>query len=149
MEQLPRYAQLTTVEYEKVVERFKQLQAKIERLKEVLDAISKMNFNTGRSDLLGQRIREMIRQVNHPTEPCPNCNGTGEVPSHWTDCGSCESFNNTTLGGGRCDKKARKGLFAESSERCSLFKYRVPMVKCNACDGKPFIKKQALNQKEK
>ncbi len=36
MEKLPRYAQLTTVEYEKVVERFSQLQAENKRLKKAL-----------------------------------------------------------------------------------------------------------------
>ena len=56
-----------------------------EHLDKALKKIEKMSFRTGRADLLGLRIKEVIRKAYHPEEVCPQCQGKGEVPntSRW------------------------------------------------------------------
>ena len=44
-----------------------------ERFKDALKEIDGMN--------IGPRVKEIIRRAFHPDEPCPQCQGEGEVPN--------------------------------------------------------------------
>ena len=106
-----------------------------ERYKDALEKIDKISFSTGRADLLGKRVKEVIRKAIHPDETCPECKGTGEVPNHSTDCGSCTSWNCTGPYSGICKKNIKQNI-DECDPRCSEgFEYSVPMLTCTTCNG--------------
>lgn len=101
-----------------------------------LEKIDSMSFKTGRADLLGLRIREIIRQSFEPDKPCPHCKGTGLVPSTDHECGVCKKRSDCSWGTTKCglDNKWRD----ESDWGCGKFEDFLPMRWCEHCnsDGK-------------
>ncbi len=110
--------------------------SKCESYIKVLQRISNMNFNTGRADLLGLWIKEIIRAVLNPGTPCPHCNGVGKIPTtHPKECDWCKYFHEYPMGGGHCDKKSG---YLECFDSCSQFEYLLEMETCKHCNGVPF-----------
>lgn len=110
------------------------------RYKDALLKIANMNFNTGRADLLGLRIKEVVREAICPDKPCPQCNGVGEVPQIRTpDHGDCRNWESRGPYNGWC--KLHKDYRDEmAKDLCHKFDHRLPMQTCPSCDGKKFTK---------
>lgn len=106
-----------------------------DRLKKALQRIDRMNFNTGRADLLGLRIKEIVRKALNPGTCCPRCNGKGQVPSTARVCGICRSYNSTTMGYGECKKGRKEGLINECSFVCCDFDDLCSWETCPSCGG--------------
>lgn len=106
-----------------------------DRLKKALQQIGCMNFNTGRADLLGLRIKEIVRKAFNPTTCCPRCNGKGQIPSPSRDCGICRSYNPISIGSGICKKEKEEGLIDECNSVCSEFDDVCPWETCPSCGG--------------
>lgn len=114
-----------------------------QKYKKTLEQIANMNFNTGRTDLLGLRIKEVIRETLHPYEPCPQCKGVGEVPQIREEiCGDCKFAKSTgsPWETKTCELKKKKGIFDEWTTPCHKFENRFPMETCPSCNGKKFTK---------
>ena len=111
-----------------------------DRYKEALLKIANISFDTGRADLLGLRVREVIREAICPDTPCPRCNGVGEIPSTNRDCGICKSYKSLTIGYGECKKGIKEGWVDECSSICEEFDDLCPMQTCPSCNGKKFKK---------
>lgn len=112
-----------------------------DRYKEALLKIANINFdNTGRADLLGLRIKEVIREAICPDTPCPQCEGVGEVSQIRTpDHGDCKNWGSCGPYSGKC--KLRKAYRDEmATDVCSEFDNRYPMQTCPSCNGKKFTK---------
>jgi len=106
------------------------------RFEDALNQINEMNFYTGRADLLGMRVREVIRRAFHPNDPCPKCRGAGEIPQTRTpDCGDCVNYTGTGPWSGDCGKGHK--IQDETDSICrSDFEHRLPMEVCPSCGGK-------------
>jgi hypothetical protein len=103
-----------------------------ERFKDALKQIDKMNFNTGRADLLGLEIREIIRRSFHPDEPCPKCRGAGEVPNTSKWC-VFEKEGPMTL---KCLKFNKYVQNSNICRDCDDYTAKYPKMKCPSCMGK-------------
>ena len=111
-----------------------------DRYKKALKKIGDMNFNTGRADLLGLRIKEIVREAIHPYKPCPQCKGVGKVPQiRIPDCGDCVNFSSTGPWSGVCSKNHK--INDDTDSICSTdFENRLPMQTCHSCGGEKFTK---------
>ena len=116
-----------------------------ERYKTALEEINNKSFNTGRADLLGLEIKEIVRRAFHPDKPCPQCKGAGEVPSTNRDCGICRNYDSQTMGFGKCEKGVKKGWVDECSSICEQFDDLSPMQTCSSCKGKKMIKDDSID----
>lgn len=114
------------------------------RFKDALEQINNMNFNTGRADLLGLEVREVIRRAFHPDEQCPQCNGAGEVlRTLQADHGSCRNWESRGPYNGWC-KKLKEYRDECGFDVCSMFDDRWPTEKCPSCNGKPIKTKEEI-----
>ena len=114
----------------------------MDRLKDALEEINNMDFDTGRADLLGLRVKEVIRRAFHPDEPCPQCKGVGEVSRIRTpDCGNCKYYSTTGPYSGECHKGHH--IQDETDSVCSTdFVDNFPMEICPSCRGIKIIKEE-------
>lgn len=103
-----------------------------ERYKDALEQIDAMNFNTGRADLLGLRIKEVIRKAFHPDEPCSQCKGFGEVPNTSRWC-IFEEEGPMTI---KCLKFDKYVQNSNTCDGCSAYTAKHPKMKCPSCNGK-------------
>lgn len=118
------------------------------RYKDALEQINNMNFNTGRADLLGLRVKEVIRRAFHPDEVCPQCNGEGKVPQIREEiCGDCKFAKSTgsPWETKTCEIKMKKKVFDDWSTPCHKFENRYPMETCPSCNGKPIKIKEEMS----
>jgi len=125
-------------EFKMLEERTEQLQAENEKLteerdryKQTLNQLQHMTFITDKTNSLGLRINEMIRSTFHPDEPCPNCNGTGQVPNEPRECFNCKFYHEYPMGGGSCGPWGGKRV--ECHEVCDKFEFSLPMLTCPVC----------------
>ncbi len=108
----------------------------VNRFKNALKQIGGMDFNTGRADLLGLRVKEIIRRAFHPDEPCPQCKGAGEVPQiREFDHGDCKKWESRGPYNGWC-KEFKENRDEMAKDVCYKFDPRLPMQKCPSCGGK-------------
>ena len=107
-----------------------------QRYKKALKKIANMNFETGRADLLGLRIIEVVREAIHPYEPCSQCEGVGEVPNTSKWC-VFEEEGPMTL---KCLKFNKYVQNSNICRDCPDYTAKYPKMKCPCCNGKKFTK---------
>jgi len=95
-----------------------------ERYKDALNQIANMD--------LGPRVKEIIRRAFHPTEPCPQCEGVGEVPNTSKWC-LFEEEGPMTI---KCLKFNKYVQNSNICRDCNAFEAKYPKMTCPSCNGK-------------
>jgi hypothetical protein len=99
-----------------------------ERYKDALKQIDAMD--------LGPRVKEIIRRAFHPDEPCPQCEGVGEVPNTSKWC-IFEEEGPMTL---KCLKFNKYVQNSNICRDCPDYAAKYPKMTCPSCSGKKFTK---------
>ena len=116
----------------------------MDRYKEALEEIYNMSFETGRADLLGLRVKEVIRRALHPSEECPQCNGAGEVPNTIREC-VFEEEGPMTI---KCLKFNKYVQNSNICRDCLDYTAKHSKMKCPSCLGQLTLKEELKNDKE-